>query len=45
MESTLNEGDAVIVDCSMKVFAGDGVYLVAWTNHTVMRRLLLAGSE
>jgi phage repressor protein C with HTH and peptisase S24 domain len=29
VESTLNEGDAVIVDCSMKAFAGDGVYLIA----------------
>lgn len=45
MEGTLNEGDAVIVDCGVKAFIGDGIYLVSWANHTFMRRLLLAGSE
>lgn len=43
MEGTLGEGDAVIVDCGVKAFTDDGVYLVSWAEHTFIRRLQLAG--
>lgn len=37
--------DAVIVDCGVNAFNGDGLYLINWAGHLFIRRLQLAGQD
>lgn len=45
MADTLNDRDAVIVDCGVNTFNGDGIYLVSWAGHLFIRRLQVASDE
>lgn len=45
MADTLNDRDAVIVDCGVSAFNGDGIYLINWAGHLFIRRLQLAGQD
>ncbi|MBB4817778.1 phage repressor protein C with HTH and peptisase S24 domain [Pseudomonas alcaligenes] len=45
MAGTLNDRDAVIVDCGVSTFNGDGLYLINWAGHLFIRRLQLAGQD
>lgn len=45
MEGTIEDRAPVIVDRGITTFVGDGVYLLSWAGHLMIRRLQLAGAD
>lgn len=45
MASTICDKDLVLIDHGVKQYAGDGVYLITWAGHVLIRRLQLAGTD
>jgi transcriptional regulator with XRE-family HTH domain len=45
MEPTIKHRDPLIVDVSIREFAGDGIYLFSWDDHIYIKRLQVADED
>ncbi|MCS3512551.1 S24 family peptidase [Pseudomonas grimontii] len=45
MEPTIKHRDPLIVDVSVREFAGDGIYLFSWDEHLYIKRLQVADQD
>ncbi|WP_338500992.1 S24 family peptidase [Pseudomonas poae] len=45
MEPTIKHRDPLIVDISVRDFAGDGIYLFSWDEHIYIKRLQVADED
>jgi transcriptional regulator with XRE-family HTH domain len=45
MEPTIKHRDPLIVDVSIRDFAGDGIYLFSWDDHIYIKRLQVADED